>query len=185
MVFQLRELSAHKNCFDAGTYGLSIGFGQVVICRLARPLDHGQAGNVGALARLNVVSVFNDVIILKPKHLKSDIGPGEVVFGMGEDIVAVFEGAHDVDPGRGLRQALEQFLQPLTAFLGLRVVLDILLLIDDSDRFRLSGFDAFEQRADLGFSVLDHRYHQVFLFAAISGSRIRLHPRRDVALRDL
>jgi hypothetical protein len=54
------------------------------------------------------------------------------------------------------------FFQPFAAFLSLRIVLDILLLIDDSDRCWLSGFDAFEQRADPGFSIWDHRQLQFY-----------------------
>ena len=61
---------------------------------------------------------------------------------MGKDEVAVGEGADDVHAGVGLRQAGEERGQAFAAFVGLRVVLDVLRLVDDGGGSGVARFDA-------------------------------------------
>ena len=86
--------------------------------------------------------------IFKAEQLETDIAAREIVFSMGEHEIPVLEGPHDVDPRRGPGQALKQHSQPLAALVGLRIVLDVFRLVDHRDRRRVSGFYAFQQRAD-------------------------------------
>jgi hypothetical protein len=80
---------------------------------------------------------------------------------MREHLVAIFEGAHDVDPWGGFRKPGKQRLQPFAALMGLGIVLDVLVLVDHRDGGRVTGFDAFQQRANFCFSILSHGHHQI------------------------
>ena len=52
--------------------------------------------------------------------------------------------AHDIDAGGAFGQSFEQRRQALTAFVSLRIMLDVLVRIDDGDRYLIASFDAFE-----------------------------------------
>ena len=62
--------------------------------------------------------------------------------------VAVGEGADDVHARVGFRQAGEERGQAFAAFVRLRVVLDVLRLVDDGGGSRVARFDALEELAD-------------------------------------
>ena len=100
--------------------------------------------------------MLNRPPVFETKHLKPDIAPREIVFSMRKDKITIFERPHNVHPRRRLGKAFEQHGQPLTAFMGLRVVLDIPGFVDDRDRAGITGLDALEQGAD---TILVTGYH--------------------------
>src|SRR6202162_5301593 len=68
------------------------------IRHLGGAVDH----SVSAWARfgrglLQIVPVFDDQTIFEAKDIEADAWPEEVVFGMSEDIVAIFKHTHGVD----------------------------------------------------------------------------------------
>jgi hypothetical protein len=65
-------------------------------------------GWVGVLSLLDVVPVFNRLIILKTEYFETDIRICEVIFRVSEYIVAILEYSDDIDARRGFRQSLEQ-----------------------------------------------------------------------------
>ena len=82
--------------------------------------------------------------VFEAEDLKTDISVSEVILGMGEDVVVILEDAYDVHLGVGFCKSLEQNCQAFTAFMCLRVMLDVLVFVDDGDRFRVAGLDAFQ-----------------------------------------
>ena len=77
--------------------------------------------------------------------------------GVREDKVTILESSHDIHPRRGLRQPFEESGQAFAAFFGLRIMLNVLRLIDDGDRSWFAGLDAFQQFPDLVFLRGGHR----------------------------
>mmetsp|Transcript_15490 Transcript_15490/g.36992 ORF Transcript_15490/g.36992 Transcript_15490/m.36992 type:complete len:238 (-) Transcript_15490:19-732(-) len=115
---------------------------QARVPRLGRPVDHGVAGGVWALSRLDVVPVLDSEFPLESEHLEPDPPRRKVVLRVTEDVVPVLEGPDNVDAGIGLGYLREQGLEALPPRGGLRVVLDVFVGVDDVNRSGISGLDA-------------------------------------------
>ena len=116
---QLLEPAIDQDVFDERPHDVPVGLGPVEVGRFGRSIDHGVTGRVGALALLDVVPVLDGQIVLEPEDFEADSAGGEVVLGVGEDVVSIRKGPHDVDAGRGLGQPFEQRRQTLAAFVSL------------------------------------------------------------------
>ena len=95
--------------------------------------------------------MFDHQAFLESEDFESDLRGGEVVLGVGEYVLTILEGTHDVDVGRCLGKPLEERGQSLAPLVSLGVVLDVLVGVDDRHRRRVTGFDAFQEVPNLLF----------------------------------
>ena len=113
-----------------------------------RTLDGWKITNFGGEGD---VEVEDGQIILESEDLEADVRGFEVVLRVREDVVTILESPHDVHLGPGFGQALKEGGQPFAAFVGLRIVLDVLRFVNDGDGLGIAGLDAFQQCPDLVF----------------------------------
>ena len=125
-----------------------VGVSPIGVFGLDRPVHHAAARCVGAKARLDVVPVFHRLTVFEAEHLEPDAAGREIVLRVPEHEIVVFERADHVHSWRGLRQPFEQGGQPLAAFVGLGIVLDVFRFVDDLNGAGIAGLDAFQQCAD-------------------------------------
>ncbi len=102
VVFQLLKSAIDEDVIDEGPYQCAVGFSPVEVGRFGRSIDHAVTGGIGFLSLLDIVPVLNGQVALEPEYFEADPRAAEVVLCMGEHVVTVREGSHDIDAGRAL-----------------------------------------------------------------------------------
>jgi hypothetical protein len=108
VVFQLLKPAIDEDVVDERPHDFSVGFCLSKVGCFGRSIDHGMTGGVGPLSRLDIVPVLDGLTLLESEDFKADPRAGEIVFGVGEDVVAILECADDIDPRIAPRQSLKK-----------------------------------------------------------------------------
>jgi hypothetical protein len=74
------------------------------------------------------------LVSLESEDFETDPRCIKVVFSVRKYIVAIGEYAHDINAWGAFGETFEQFRQALTSLVGLRIVLDVFVRVDDGDR---------------------------------------------------
>jgi hypothetical protein len=91
---------ARNDILDMPPYQRLVGLGLNEIHYSNRAVDHAAATRFRRRRPLlQTVLMLDDPAFLVAKDVKADLGVGEIVIGVGEDVVTVLEHPDGIDPG--------------------------------------------------------------------------------------
>ena len=118
-----------EDVVDEGRHKRLVVQGPVEVDRFRRPVDHRPAAGIWRRRLLQVVPVLDDPAVLEAEDIEADPRAEEVVVGVREDKVAVFEHADRIHPRR-------------------QIVLDVFARMDHRSRTLITRLDGLEQVHD-------------------------------------
>src|ERR1700730_4958095 len=128
---QLFHPAIHQDVIDEGAHQLLVRVGLIQISRFCRTIDHAVAAWVRTCRLLKIVPMLHDLAVLEAEDVEADLRTEEVVVGMREDVITIFEHTRCVHAPPSLQAGPMQRAQADKPVGGSKIVLNVLVWVYD------------------------------------------------------
>ena len=105
---QLFHPAIHQDVVDEGAHQLLVRVDLIQIPRLCRTIDHAVAAWVRTRRLLKIVPMLDDLAVLEAEDVEANLRTEEVVVGMRENVITVFEHPRRVHARRAFGQGRKE-----------------------------------------------------------------------------
>ena len=141
---QLFHAAIHQDVIDEGPHQFLVRVGLIQISRFCRTFDHAVAAWVRTCRLLKIVPMLHDLAVFEAEDVEADLRTEEVVVGMRENEITVFEHTRCVHARRAFGQGRQQPAQAGKPVGGSKIVLNVLARVYDREWFGCPGLDCLQ-----------------------------------------